>query len=255
MPTLVRLAYDGTDWHGCPVTPGRRTVLGAIDEALRRVGPPSPLDVLSRTDAGVHAHDQIAVVHADLDPAWILSALAHHLPADLRPRAAAQVDVVPAVVDKTYTYQLDLSPLGDPFAARTAWRPPRGVDPDRLAVLAAQASGRRDWSGFRRRGETRNDLVRDVQIQVQAPDRITLTADGFVYRLVRSLVGAMIAEARGALPPGAWEAALRGLVSAAGQQQAPACGLHLRQIRLDPEPHWLGEDAVLRRRAGRSDAP
>ncbi|MCB9680477.1 MAG: tRNA pseudouridine(38-40) synthase TruA [Alphaproteobacteria bacterium] len=243
MPVLLRLAYDGTDLRGCPVAPDRRTVLGEVAAALGRVGVTGTLDVLSRTDAGVHARGQVAVLACDRawsPEAWLL-ALDRHLPADLRCTAVALVEALPRVTAKTYTYTLDASPFGDPFRATRAWRVDVAVDA--LAPLADALVGAHDFSAFRRRGETREDLTRTVHHAAWHADGDTLvftvTGDGFAYKLVRSLVGAMVCVARGGCTVDDLRAALAGSRTPAATQQAPARGLRLDAIALAPEPAWV----------------
>lgn len=244
MRALLRLAYDGTDFSGCPVLPAERTVCGVLDVALQRVGErPALVETLSRTDAGVHARGNIG--HVVLDRDWtegaLLLALDRHLPPDLRCSAVARVDDLPPVGSKTYTYRLDRSRFGDPALARAAWRPPAGLDERVLEELAAQVAGTRDWSGFRRTGETRDDLVRAVHSAEWAwGERFTIVGAGFPLRLVRSLVGGMVAVASGAATRADWVSALAGQVTSASRQTAPARGLCLEEIRL-PGVEWVDQ--------------
>ena len=242
MRALLRLAYDGTEFAGCPVLPGERTVCGALVQALERVGEaPSLVETLSRTDAGVHAVANVG--HLLLGRAWeprpLLLAMDRHLPADLRCTGVAVVDALPAVGAKTYTYALDRSPWGDPALARTAWRPPAGIDDEVLAALAGTVVGTRDWAGFRRSGETRADLVRTVhRARWSHGRRLTIVGAGFPLRLVRSLVGGMVGVATGSVSHADWHAALGGEVNSASRQTAPARGLRLEGMELDVD--WVG---------------
>jgi tRNA pseudouridine38-40 synthase len=243
VPTLLLLAYDGTDLSGCPEVRGRRTVVGELRAALGRAGVHGALECLSRTDAGVHARGQVAVAEPDrrLGPDRLLLALDRHLPPDLRCVGAAEVDGVPAVRAKTYRYTFDLSPFGDPRLARCAWR--ARLDADRLVALTPRLVGRRDLSAFRRRGETRADLVRTIEAASCSVDgavaTIAVRGDGFAYRGVRSLVGALVAVARGAASEDDLDAALAGVPTDVARQQAPARGLSLDEVELEPAPAWV----------------
>lgn len=242
MPVLLQLAYDGTDLHGCGPVDGGRSVLGELAAALGRLGVEADLDACSRTDAGVHATAQVVVVQTErrwTDGGW-LRALDRHLPPDVRCVAVAQVDALPSVASKTYAYRLDLTPWGDPAQARFRWRV--GVDPDRVAALAPLLVGTHDLAAFRRRGETRTDLVRTITAAEVGRDaaglELRVTGTGFAFRSVRSLVGAVLATARGACTEADLHAALGGRPSPAADHQAPARGLHLVAIELDPRPPW-----------------
>ena len=102
--------------------------------------------------------------------------------------------------------------------------------------------GRRDWRGFARRGEHREDLERTIDTVIWHAEGThlvtTIGGDGFTYHLVRSLVEAMIAVATGTCRADELSAALAGRDSPAGRQQAPARGLCLDTVRYAPEPAW-----------------
>jgi tRNA pseudouridine38-40 synthase len=247
-PFLLRLAYVGAALHGCTDHPGRRTVPGELRAALGRLGlAGAQLDVLSRTDAGVHAWDQ----HVTLTPPRPISAgallrgLAHQLPPDVRPLAIAELQRAPAVRSKTYVYLIDRSRWGDPALAWCAWRAPAGVDLPRLRDALVRLRGAHDWEGFRRRGDTRDDLTRELTAcEVDAtPDllRLQFEGPGFTYHLARSLVGAAVAVARGVSDVSQLDLALAGEAAPVARQQAPAHGLHLVRLRLVSPPAWIEE--------------
>ena len=250
MPRFALLiAYDGSDFAGWWRQPGLRTVAGELDAALARIGEGAAAPVgASRTDAGVHARGQVA--HVDLARSWESSALhralAGQLPADCTVRMATPVaDAWHAVHDasgKTYTYTIDNGALGDPFRTRHAWRTPFRLDLTALNGLAALIPGRRDWCAFARRGDHREseDFVRTITAVGWHADGdlliCTVTGEGFVYRLVRSLVGALVATAHGGCSRADFDAALAGQESPAGAQQAPAHGLCLKRVHYPQEP-------------------
>lgn len=245
MRFALLIAYDGTDFAGWWRQPGTRTVAGVFDEAFARIGEAQAQVVgASRTDAGVHAEGQVAYVTTTR--AWdaddLRRALATHLPGDVACRLIAIVpdewDACHAATGKTYRYTIDHSEVADPFLARYSWRPPFRLDPQRLSDAAQGIAGTRDWSGFSRRGETRHldgDLVRNIERVVWTNEASRLccevTGGGFTYRLVRSLVGAMVAVANDTCSQADLAAALAGQDSPAGRQQAPARGLCLMRVR------------------------
>jgi tRNA pseudouridine38-40 synthase len=250
MPRYALLiAYDGTGFAGWWRQPGLRTVAGEFDAALARLGESSASPVgASRTDAGVHARGQVA--HVDLSRIWETSTLqrtlAAQLPADCALRAVAPVGddwhAVHGASGKTYSYSIDNGAIGDPFRTRHAWRPPFRLDLATLNGLAALIPGRRDWRGFARRGDHREaeDFVRTITAVGWRADGdllvCTVSGDGFVYRLVRSLVGALVATAHGGCSRADLDAALAGQESPAGHQQAPAHGLCLERVTYPQEP-------------------
>jgi tRNA pseudouridine38-40 synthase len=245
----LQLAYDGTGFAGWWRQPGLRTVAGELDAACARVGEPEAAAVgASRTDAGVHALGQLA--HLDMRRTWtperLAAALARQLPSDLALRGVAAVaadwHAVHGVRRKTYRYRIDAGAVPDPFAARYAWRQ-ASLDPERLRAAAQLVSGRRDWSAFVRRGEHRADTVCRVLacrwLGEAGSLRCEISADAFIYRLVRSLVGGMALVGRGGASLDAWQAALDGGSSEAARQQAPAHGLTLLRVVHRSAPDWV----------------
>ena len=251
MPTYaLLLAYDGTAFAGWWRQAGARTVAGELDAACARLGEPEARAVgASRTDAGVHARGQVA--HLVTQRAWdatdLARTLALQLPDDLACRAVAAVDddwhACHLATGKTYRYTLDNGAVGDPFAARHAWRPPFRLAPAALRAAAAGVAGRRDWRAFARRGDARADLVRTLtRVEWAAHGQqliCTIAGEAFVYRLVRSLVGAMVAVAHGGCSRAELDAALAGEPSPAGRQQAPARGLCLEEVTYATQLPWL----------------
>lgn len=242
----LRICYRGTDLHGCEEQTGLRTVRGELRSALERLGQTgADIDILSRTDAGVHAWDQH--VYLDLPrataPAPLLHGLARQLPADLRPLTIAPRPVSTSILHKTYVYLIDQSLWGDPSLAWAAWRPPSTLDQGLLTQALALLPGRHDWTPFRRRDETRSDLIRELQhAKLDSHGstlRITLTATGFIHHLARSLVGSAVAVARGSLSLSQLREAVAGVPSDVTRQQAPAHGLHLVHMQPSTPPAWM----------------
>jgi len=245
----LRLAYDGGGFAGWAGQGDLRTVAGEVVAACARLGEGS-VDVqgASRTDAGVHARGQVArVTLSRFDgPTGVARTLARHLPADVVCTAVAAVgdDFDPVRNGgKTYSYTIDNGVVADPFMRHLRWRPPFRLDLADLYRAALLIPGRRDWQAFSRRGETRTDAVRTIHgcAWSAVGDTLvcTISGDGFTYRLVRSLVGAMVAVAHGSCPLDDFARALAGESTAAAAQQAPAEGLCLERITYVPEPEWV----------------
>jgi tRNA pseudouridine38-40 synthase len=255
MPVFaLRLAYDGGDYAGWAEQDGRLTVADEVAAACARLGEAAPaVQGASRTDAGVHARGQVARVTLArfTDPAEVARSLARQLPSDVVCTGVAAVgDAFDPVrnAGKTYSYTIDNGVIGDPFLRGVRWRPPFRLDVGALNQVAALIPGRRDWQAFARRGETRTDAVRTIHACAWAAVGNTLvctvSGDGFTYRLVRSLVGAMVAVAHGSCPLDDVARALAGETTAAAQQQAPAQGLCLERITYVPEPDWVETDGA-----------
>ena len=205
-PDVVRvrldLAYDGSGFSGWARQPGRRTVEGALREALGRVtgDPDLGLSVAGRTDAGVHARGQVA--HVDLPvPAWdrlgrsrpgevpadadadgatgraaarLAHALRGLLPDDVAVLAAARApdgfDARFSALSRTYAYRLDDRP-GGPDVLRRGWvvaaRAPLDVDAGQVAAEALV--GEHDFGSFCRPRPGAGSVRRVLALQVVRP--------------------------------------------------------------------------------------
>jgi tRNA pseudouridine38-40 synthase len=225
-----------------------------LAQACVRLGEPEVWpDLASRTDAGVHALGQIAQV--SLQRSWAPGDLAARLSAHLGPdvvcwgaQAVAPELRLPArIVGKSYRYTLDLSPQGDargPFRVPFSWRPPHGLTWEALSAALAMIPHHFDSRGFHRRGEERSQTVThfaSARLLGRSHDLavISLRGDRFAYHLVRSLVGGMVAVARNAVTTQEWQEALSGTANRASREQAPAAGLCLHRVHLQPAPAWV----------------
>jgi tRNA pseudouridine38-40 synthase len=246
MTEVIRLrldvAYDGRDFSGWAVQPGRRTVAGVLTEALARVlGGVAGLTVAGRTDAGVHASGQVCHVDAPAAgytavAATLVRRLAGLLPADVRVRAVApvpaQFDARFSALSRRYEYRVTDAAWGaEPLRRHDTLAWPRPLDVDALNAASAALRGEHDFAAYCRRKEhattvraiSRLDWRRD-------PDAIlvaTVEADAFCQSMVRSLVGALLAVGDGRRPV-QWPGGLLGRrVRADEVTVAPAHGLSL----------------------------
>jgi tRNA pseudouridine38-40 synthase len=264
--TRVRMdvSYDGRDFSGWAVQPGRRTVAGVVIEALERLfgaGTPFGLTVAGRTDAGVHATGQVC--HVDLPSAAyagnadsLLRRLAGLLPADARVRGIA---VVPRTFDarfsatfRRYEYRV----------ADTAWGPEplrrydtvgwlRPLDLDRLRQAATPLIGEHDYAAYCKRKEHATTVRAITRLEWRRdPDGVavaTVQADAFCQAMVRSLVGAMLTVGDGRREP-PWPAELLKLKERSSQVVvAPAHGLTLIEVGYPAESGYAQRAEATRR--------
>jgi len=215
----LRLSYDGTDFNGWAKQPTLRTVAGELLAALQVIFGPSETDfglrVAGRTDAGVHALNQIA--HLELTSAqlarlgrtkdWRLR-LNSLLPADVY---VSEISVAPAEFDARfsathlrYRYRIadaraDRNPLQSRF---TLWVP-KELDLELMQAAAERLYGLHDFASFckPREGSTTIRELKEIQVQRNQADggviEIYLKADAFCHNMVRSIVGALIAVGEG----------------------------------------------------------
>lgn len=238
----IVLAYEGTAYRGWQIQPGEPTVQGALEQALSRLcgGAPVRTRGAGRTDAGVHAHGQVAdaAVATRLDDGALAKGLAALLPEDVRPRSVATVpDRFHARLDalaKTYRYTLDRSPWGDPFLARFAVHHPYPMDLGAARDALARLPGTRDWTGFAAAACEVEDRVRtltDARLEEgEGTLDFVFRADGFLTHMVRNLVGTILEVARGAAEPSTIDRILASGDRALAGPTAPAKGLCLESV-------------------------
>jgi len=238
-------AYDGTGFSGWErQAQGERTIQGTLEAALGRLTG-ERIDVIgaSRTDAGVHALGQVAVI--DVAPRWgrdeLVRAINALVPNDLRIVDAVRrpLDFHPRHIAsrKTYFYQMIEGRFADPFRDRYACRLKALPSRERLAQAAALLTGRRDFAAFMAAGSPVQSTVRDLSsIRVRGGRdwrRVFFTADGFLYKMIRNMISFVVAVASDAL---CLEEAVE-IVAAGDRTMAPPTfpprGLFLWKIRYE----------------------
>jgi tRNA pseudouridine38-40 synthase len=244
----LTLQYDGTDFHGWQMQGELRTVQGELTSALSQIDSrPVTVHGSGRTDAGVHAQGQVASVNLQkqITPAKLRAAINGNVGKDLR---AVDVEVVNddfharySAVGKTYRYRIVNGPVISPFWVRYAHHEARRLDLDRMQESAHLFLGEHDWGAFssaqseaetKVRNITRLDVkeVKDEVSHSRIID-ITISANGFLRYMVRSIVGTLMAAGRGEMNEAIVQRAIdegeRSLVAAT----APPCGLTLMCVR------------------------
>jgi tRNA pseudouridine38-40 synthase len=262
------VAYDGTDFSGWAVQPGRRTVAGVLAETfdilLRGA---TGLTVAGRTDAGVHATGQVCHVDvpagrwADLSTS-LLRRFAGLLPPDVRVLAVRAVpetfDARFSALSRRYAYRVTDAPYGaDPLRRYDTLAWPRPLDLDALNAAAAGLCGEHDFAAFCRRKENATTVRAVNRLDWRRePDGVlvaTVQADAFCWSMVRSLVGAMLAVGEGRRPVH-WPSGLLSRQERASEVPvAPAHGLTLVAVEYPRDPAEYAERVLATRR--RRDAP
>lgn len=221
--------YDGTDLHGFQRQANGRTVQGELETALTRIGWKGRAVLgAGRTDSGVHASGQ--VIAFDLDwphgPASLLRALNANLPGEVAVRAveACAPDFHPRYQarGRRYRYTLYNQPVRSPLAARFSWQVWPALDAAAMQQASAALLGRHDFAAFGTDPDQGTNTVRTVaQADWQAAaggwHTFEIQADAFLFRMVRSLVGALKRVGQGELTVAQFEA----LLAAADRAQCP----------------------------------
>ncbi len=239
------VAYDGTDYHGFQrQTPPIVAVQNKLEATFSRVfGDTVELAAAGRTDAGVHAEGQVVNFFTDgtIPVERIPRAVNSLLPPDIVVCRAFEADrefsALHSAKEKTYRYRILTGETPNPFLCRYAWHIRQPLD--RLAIETALKTllGKHDFSSFLAAGGAPMSPVRTMTRAELFHDgrevAFTFAADGFLYHMVRNIVGTLADVGRGVLSPEDFSA----ILSAKDRQQAsataPACGLCLTRVDYD----------------------
>lgn len=250
----LSLAYDGTDFAGWQVQPGKATIQGCLERALGRLDDGRVAVAGSgRTDAGVHALGQVAScsVRHPIPGDGLLKALNRLLPPSIRVTEVVEVPVGfharHSACAKTYEYRLHRAAICPPFEARYTYWQPYPLDEAAMCEAAARLDGERDFRSFASEsGNMPESTVRTVFSSVLERQGDLLVyrvrGSGFLYRMVRNFVGTLLEVGRGRVAATDVEHILAARDRRCAGSTAPACGLFLTSVEypasclaLDPE--------------------
>lgn len=237
----IDVEYDGTDLVGWQLQAAGRSVQGELEAAIERLfGERVRVSGSGRTDAGVHAEQQVAsftalgerserAVRDGLNaylPPDIAVIAAQRVPDDFDPRRSARV--------KRYRYQWLDRPTRSPLLRNRAWQVRRRLDVAAMHAAAGQLVGTHDFAAFRAEGCSAATTVRTMQAARVDRDGdlvcFRIDGNGFLRHMVRILAGSLVAIGEGTRDA-AWLS--RALVSAdrdAAGRTAPAHGLTLEWV-------------------------
>ena len=209
-----RVEYDGTKYHGWQSQPdGCPTIQGTIEHALEDLlGTPAPIQGASRTDAGVHARDQLAAVTIlhPITAGGLVKAVNQRLPESIAIRDAMEVplDFNPRFGNrsKTYCYRLYCSKLRSPLIDRYAWRVPWSLDLDAVHSASQDLVGTHDFTSFAASDGSHKTAERTI-LSYRVDSRsdglleLEVTGTAFLKQMVRNLTGTLVDVGRGRLDP------------------------------------------------------
>lgn len=242
----MRLAYDGTDFHGWQVQPELPTIQGSLEEILSEIeGAAVSVAGSGRTDAGVHALGQVAAftlanpIPADnlrravnrLLPPAIRVLSVEEVHADFHPRFDA--------LAKTYEYRLHRAETCSPFLWRTVHHYPYPLDVERMTQMAAVLEGEHDFTAFaaadERDAEGRSKVRTIFESRLSWEEetlRYRVRGSGFLKHMVRNLAGTLVEGGKGNLDAAGLSRLLSGEGGKCGPT-LPAKGLTLLSVEYE----------------------
>ena len=244
MTYLLWIAYKGTNYGGFQVQPNAPTVCAAVQDAMQRVlGCRPDVKGCSRTDAGVHARRfALSFCYTGKVPTEkMVQAFNAHLPPDIRALeiwpVAENFHARYAAHAKTYRYYILNARVDDPFTFDTCYRVGQPLDVAAMQAAAAQFVGTHDFLALCASGSSvaaHGDTVRTITdcTVVQNGDLFTIsvTADGYLYNMVRILAGTLADAGLGKRTPESIPALLESGDRRRAGPTLPAKGLFLEKV-------------------------
>jgi tRNA pseudouridine38-40 synthase len=243
---LLTLAYDGTEYFGWQLQTHVRTVQRVVEFAVEQVtGVATRVTGSSRTDTGVHALRQAVSFSTEtkLDNETLRRAMNATLPEDV---VVKEIRDVPAgfnatrdAVRKRYRYVILDGRIRDPFSLRYAWHVPVELDVAAMGQGRGALLGEHDFSAYESTGSERESSVRtiyDLTVERKEMDHgprvvIEVEANGFLYNMVRNIVGSLVYVGRGKYPPSWIGEVLESRDRTRAGMTAPAEGLFLMWVK------------------------
>ena len=239
---LVTIAYDGSAYHGWQVQKNAVTVQEVFQNALERlIGERPDVKGCSRTDSGVHARAYCISfkTESSIPCRNIVSGLNTYLPRDIAVLSCSEAGddfhARYSVLSKQYVYIVHNSRIRDPFLKDRAFHYPVRIDEELLNKEAQAFVGTHDFSGFCSSRSDVEDTVRTVYsfsvARRGSEVAFTVEADGFLYNMVRIMVGTLLFVNEGKIPPGTLAGVIASKERARAGKTAPACGLYLNAVK------------------------
>ena len=246
----LTLQYDGTDFHGWQMQGDLRTVQGELTSALSLInGRSTIVHGSGRTDAGVHAEGQIASVDIwrEISGEKLRAAVNGNVGKDLRVLEAEEVSETfharYSALEKTYVYRILNGPVVSPFWRQYVHHEERPLDLELMKSSAELFLGKHEWSAFssaqsdvedRTRTVTRLDILERKDERARGTIiEMSVSADGFLRYMVRSIAGTLLSVGRKEIDTEVVRESIETGKRSLMATTAPACGLTLRSVRYE----------------------
>ena len=238
----ITFDYIGTAYDGWQRQPGRDTVQQRVEDAIFSLsGERVSVTASGRTDAGVHALGQVA--HFDVNTAIpvknYMTGVNHFLPPDIRILKAEEVTADFharfSVHEKTYTYCLYESRFERACYLNRAARADNRLDIAKMKQAAKAFEGTHDFTSFCSSGADTTTFTRTIKsVYVRRSGglvKISVTADGFLYNMVRRLAAVLVSAGYGQVNCDGVKKLLAAADNRVAKDVLPACGLYLQSVR------------------------
>lgn len=248
---LMKVAYDGTDFSGWQIQPRQVTIQGLLVSTLEEIcGEKITVYGAGRTDAGVHAEEQAANVRlaSRIPCSNLVKALNDHLPGSIRilsiQEAAEDFHARYDACSKTYRYRIFRGRICPPWLCRYVFHFPYPLQEEAMQEAAKYFEGTRNFRSFTAADGSEHpdesSFIRTVfssQLQRQADELVyTVAGNGFLYHMVRNIVGTLLEVGSGRISPRQIPEILSACHRTAAGPTASARGLHLIRVTYQDAP-------------------
>lgn len=237
----LTVQYDGSRYHGWQIQPGEKTIQGELVEALSNlVGAGTYVHGASRTDAGVSALGQVGLFEIDspIPTENFPDAINDRLPRDIVVTAAEEAprgfDLFGGVKNKLYCYTIYTGHYRPVLRMNQCWHLSKKLNVPAMNQAAQLLVGKKDFKSFASSADRRESSVRTIfRCDVTAEDEwiyVNVEGDGFLYNMVRNIVGTLVEVGVGRWEPEKMNEILEAKNRTAAGRLAPPQGLCLMWI-------------------------
>jgi len=238
----LTVQYDGSRYSGWQIQPGKRTIQGELVEALSNlVRVRTHVHGASRTDAGVSALGQVALFEIDspIPTENFADAINDRLPHEIVVTSAEEApsgfDLFGGVKNKLYRYKIYTGRYRPVLRLNQCWHLPKKLNVPAMNRAAQLLVGTKDFKSFASSADRRESSVRTIfRCDVTAEDKwiyVNVEGDGFLYNMVRNIVGTLVEVGVGRWKPEKMNEILEAKNRTAAGRLAPPAGLCLMWIQ------------------------
>lgn len=243
---LMKIAYDGSSFAGWQRLPDKRTVQGTIENALSKMlNEAIQIDGAGRTDAGVHALGQFASFNTTrkISLKQLEGAINNFLPEDVQMLALYERDenfhARYSAKGKVYGYKIKVDERLTPFESRYIAYHKKSLDEVAIRQAMKAFVGQHDFKTFMASGSSIQNTIRTIKrfdLKIDgAYWYFEIEGDGFLYNMVRIIIGSLLDIGEGKISAGKIPEILESYDRSKAKRTAPSCGLYLVDVRYDDE--------------------